>query len=61
MFYWLQYTFEPEDRKKAKELFDVAKEKGTNMEKIEAIKSVMTELKNEDFVNDVMTFIDAKL
>ena len=57
----MQYTFETEDRKKAKEFLDVAKEKGTNMEKIEAIKSVMTELKNEDFVNDVMTFIDAKL
>ena len=41
----MQYTFEPEDRKKAKEFLNVAKGKGTNMEKIDAIKSVMTELK----------------
>ena len=53
--------FEPDDRKEAKEFLDVAKDRGTKMEKIDAIKSAMTELKNEDFVNDVIKFINAKL
>ena len=57
----MQYTFEPEAKKKSKEVLDVAMEKGTTTEKIEAIKTVMTQLKNEDLVNDVISFINAKL
>ena len=34
--------FEPENRKKAKEFLDVAKDKGTNMEKIKAITLKLT-------------------